>query len=215
MPKDHAILEIGSGPYGVGEFYRHRFVGCDTSFSEPPKTRMLPVVSHGMQLPFADSSFDVVIVSDVLEHVPPVRRRSLILEALRVMRKVAILGFPCGPLAFDLDRQLFAEYQRLRQVPPPWLEEHMLHPFPDQGLFEDLEGEWVVRSLGNENLYFHAWMMRKEMSPTWNRFFCLLLTLASGIVEHALGYADREPCYRRIFVITRAPERALDRSIHE
>ena len=198
----NSVLEIGSGSLGLGEFYGFSFVGCDTSFAEPRRPPMLPVMGSGLLLPFADRSFDLVVASDVLEHVPPADRLGFIVESLRVMRRAAIFGYPCGPLAFSLDRQLLARYQKLQGNPPKWLMEHALHPFPDDSLFKGLPHRWLVRSFGNENLGFHGWMMRREMTSTWNRVFCALLEHASAFVEWALALADREPYYRRIFVVT-------------
>ena len=40
--------------------------------------------------------FAAVVASDVLEHVPPQHRLTVVKEALRVTRKVAIFGFPAG-----------------------------------------------------------------------------------------------------------------------
>lgn len=203
VSQNPSILEIGSGSYGLGEYYPHRFIGCDLSFSESPKPPMLPVVASALQLPFRNTSFDAVVASDVLEHVPPNSRHDLICEALRVARKIVLIGFPCGSRAFTLDQRLFAKYQELRRPAPPWLEEHMLYPFPDERLFENLHQEWTVERLGNDNLHFHNWLLRRMMGSRWMSFFHLWETLAPRLMEHALRLADREPCYRRIFVLTR------------
>jgi len=195
-----SVLEVGSGSYGVGEFCYRPFIGCDVSFCGTPRKPMTPVLATATQLPFGDRSFDAVIVSDVLEHVPPDQRMAVIREALRVMRKVAIFGFPCGQQAFGYDRKLADVYDREKKEAPAWLKEHMLHPFPTESLFGDLFG-WSVESFGNENLEFHLWMMRREMNRFWNYSFLILLALAPRMIEQLLRRADREPFYRKIFVV--------------
>ena len=206
-----SILEIGSGPYGVGEYHPHPFVGCDLSFSEIPKRPMLPVVASGLQLPFQDSSFDAVIASDVMEHVPPTCRRSVLGEALRVARKIVLVGYPCGPRAYALDQRLWAYCRRLKIPTPPWLEEHMLYPFPDDSLFKDLDHGWVVRSIGNDNLRFHNWIVRRTMQPRWERIFQIVERAVPRCLERVLRLADYGPCYRKIFSLTRiAPSSARE-----
>src|SRR5271155_5182490 len=89
-----SILEIGSGPAGLGTFRKVPFVGCDLSFSWTPEWPMTPVIASATDLPFGDNSFDAVVASDVLEHIPPELRATVISEALRVARKLVIFGFP-------------------------------------------------------------------------------------------------------------------------
>jgi SAM-dependent methyltransferase len=198
------ILELGSGSYGLGEYYSNSFVGCDVEFVETPKPPMRPVVASASELPFSDSSFDAVIASDVLEHVPPDSRPNVLREALRVARRVVVVGFPCGPAAYALDQRLFASYQELGRSAPPWLEEHMQYPFPDERIFEGLGDEWAVQSIGNDNLYFHEWLLRRMMQGRWMLLFRLIESVPRQLMELALRLADRGQCYRRIFMVTRA-----------
>jgi len=163
---------------------------------------MTPVVATATKLPFGDRSFDFVIVSDVLEHVPPACRMAVIREALRVMRKVVIFGFPAGPQAFECDRALAEVYDRKKRDAPAWLKEHLLHPFPTESLFEDLgRRECNVSVFGNENLECHFSMMCKEMCRLWNYFFVLSVAVLPRFVEYVLRRIDRGPFYRMIFVV--------------
>jgi SAM-dependent methyltransferase len=201
LRENDSILEIGSGPFGIGEFYRHSFIGCDVSFPCQPKAPMLPIIASATNLPFRDQSFDAVVVSDVLEHVPPDSRDRVIREALRVTRKLAIFGFPCGPHAFENDRKLFETYDRRQKNAPIWLVEHMRYKFPTEDVFDHLEKRWDLSSFGNENLNFHFWVMCREMSPVWNYLFSAVLRIFPQVTAFLLRGADREPYYRMIFVL--------------
>jgi SAM-dependent methyltransferase len=198
-----SILEIGCGPCGLAYFYKMPIVGCDIRFSSPPLSPMRPAVASAVRLPFGSSSFDGVVASDMLEHVRPTEREAVVREALRVTRKVAVFGFPCGPRARALDEALFEDYSRMRREPPEWLLEHMQNPFPDEQLFEQLPRGWRVQKFGNEHLRFHYWMVRREMGIRWNRVFSFCLNRFPRPVEFVLQLADREPCYRQIFVVAR------------
>jgi hypothetical protein len=203
IPPGEMLLDIGSGSFGLAAFYRHRFVGCDLEFPQPPAPPMLPVRCSATALPFSSSSFAAVVVSDVLEHVPPELRTTVVQEALRVARKLVIFGFPSGPAAHDSDRN-FDEFLKSRGMTPPgWLEEHMRHPFPDRTLFEGLPREWSVESFGNEHLGFHNWVNRSELSRLRRGIFWILLTLVPHPAAALLRRADRPPYYRLLVVVTR------------
>jgi hypothetical protein len=47
------------------------------------------------------------------------------------------------------------------------------------------------------------WMMKTEMFPPWDYSFRLALWIVPGVVERVLRRVDREPSYRKIFVLTR------------
>jgi hypothetical protein len=197
-----SVLEIGSGSVGLGKFYQSVFVGCDVVFTFKPRHPMLPIVASAANLPFLDQSFDAVVASDVLEHIPPSHRPAVIKEALRVARKVVIFGFPSGSEAFDCDRNLAALYERNHLEKPPWLDEHISYGFPAEQLFDDFKMHWRVSSFGNESVDFHYWMMKRELSSAWNFGFRSLLALVPRIMERILQRVDREPFYRKIVILS-------------
>jgi len=203
MSSGGLLLDIGSGYFGLAAFYRHPFVGCDLEFPQIPRKPMLPVRCSATKLPFADAAFLAVVASDVLEHVPPEFRPAVVQEALRVTREVALFGFPSGPSAYESDRNFRDDLKKHGIAPYVWLEEHMLYPFPDRTLFDGLTAEWSVECLGNENLRFHEWVNRREMSRIAKGLLGILLTVAPRPVEALLRLADRSPYYRLIVVVTR------------
>jgi SAM-dependent methyltransferase len=164
---------------------------------------MRPVRCLGSHLPFANEAFDAVVVSDVIEHVPPEQRQSVITEVLRVSRALVVFGYPCGLLACALDRNLHKEYLERGIAPPPWLEEHMMHPFPDKDLFLKPPVGWNVKSVPNENLDFHYRMMKLEMHASLNYLFRFCLWIMPGVIERLLRRMDGQPSYRMIFVLSR------------
>jgi hypothetical protein len=208
LPKGGTLLEVGSGSIGVGEFWKGSFVGCDVNFSGRPVKHMRAVLCSGHQLPFKNGAFDAMVVSDVMEHVPPALRQCVVNETLRVARKVVVFGYPCGPKAFAVDEELYQRYKQRNLAAPVWLEEHMLYPFPDESLFSELPAGWARRVIPNETLEFHAWLMRTEMFRPWDYSFRLLLRIMPRLVERFLDRANSEPSYRKIFVLTREAQPA-------
>jgi hypothetical protein len=197
------LLEIGSGSFGIGTFRKVPFTGCDLEFKHEPKWPMTPVIASAANLPFADRSFDVVLASDVLEHVPPELRKRVIDEAMRVAKRLVIFGFPCGRTAHELDKELRQIYLRENLQVPEWLEEHMEAAFPEPSLFADLT-DWNLVQFGNESIRFHRWMMRSEMNRNFLRVTVRLVRYMPWLLQPFLRLGDGEPSYRKIFVLSKS-----------
>jgi len=167
---------------------------------------MTAIIASAAQLPFRDNEFDVTVASDVLEHIPPEMRKTVIGESLRVTRGLAIFGFPCGQVAWESDRSLHATYVDSKMTAPSWLTEHMVAPFPEPLLFAEVD-DWEINQFGNESISFHSWMMRKEMSPLFVLLSSIGLRAAPYVMEAWLRKADRDPYYRQIFALRRCEEK--------
>lgn len=200
--QDGSLLEIGSGAVGIGLYRKLPFVGCDLSFNFEPSWPMIPVAASAAQLPMKDKEFDVVLASDVLEHIPPDLRAKVVQESLRVARKLVIFAFPSGPLAWKSDQSLLNVYVEAGKTPPVWLAEHMEAPFPEIDLFTQIEG-WKIETVGNESIRFHFWLMRKEMSYRFVRACQIAMQAAPWLLAPLLRRADRQPFYRQIVVLSR------------
>ncbi len=200
--EEGSVLEIGSGPVGLGRFRKVPFVGCDISFPYEPVSPMKPLIASAADLPLKDNEFDVVLASDVLEHIPPDLRKTVVAEALRVARKLVIFGFPSGKAAWHADRELLDTYLKANRTPPSWLTEHMEAQFPGPEVFEGIDG-WEIQQQGNEGIDFHSWLMRKEMSGRFVRVSSLAMGIAPSLLEVLLEKADRAPFYRQLFTLRR------------
>jgi SAM-dependent methyltransferase len=69
-------------------------VGCDINmdYLKTAAREGLPVVNVDSALPFADSSFDTVVMLEVLEHVPAME--TILNEAFRIARKNVLITVP-------------------------------------------------------------------------------------------------------------------------
>lgn len=202
------LLEVGTGTSGMGAFLQRRFIGCDVVFEHRPVTPMLPVCSSVLTLPFADAVFDYVIASDMMEHIPPQNRVYALNELLRVARRCAIIGFPCGTHALDNDRELATFYKKTIGVLPPWLEEHLAYGLPEEGWLEDClkSTSWQVISYGNENIARRIQVLRWE-SRRLNRAISWEVSRRTPrplLSEFARFMSRYPPYYRRIYLIRRS-----------
>jgi methyltransferase family protein len=179
-----SILEIGSGADGISVYLRRKVVGLEIRFPGPPGAWLTPVGGSATRLPFADASFDTVLVMDTMEHIPPPLRRMALDEAVRVARKTVIVGGPMGPQAREADERLASAYTKRGLNVPDWLAEHLAERAPD---VEDIAGPLRDKGLdvtvrGNENLRAHIALMRAEMRP-------LAFKVLGRIRRHAPGPA--------------------------
>lgn len=83
--------------------HEYRVVGLDRS-SEALRFVGAPVVrGNATDLPFEDSSFDMVLCTEVLEHVPDVQLAQVVQELKRVTRRYVLVSTPNSE---DLDMRM-------------------------------------------------------------------------------------------------------------
>jgi SAM-dependent methyltransferase len=88
------VIDVGSGDGYLGAVLQNfrpgtRVTGVETHVRKLTKPGMEPVVYDGMHLPFADRSFDVAILSNVLHHADD--QAALFAETCRVTRRRVII----------------------------------------------------------------------------------------------------------------------------
>lgn len=137
-----SIIDVGCGTHGLACVRPDRpFVGLEVAYDGEPAPSMVPFISDGGALPWRDGAFDTVLCLDVLEHVPPAERSTLVAELSRVAARQVLLACPSSR-AQAVDDLLCERLTADGGAPPPWLAEHY-----ECGLPEPAEVEELVRAV--------------------------------------------------------------------
>ena len=116
VPRTARILEVGcSGGNQLDALHAGGFTsleGCDLSTDALAKCRWPAKVADGSDLPYEDSSFDLVMTSGTFMHVPPGRKVGFLAEIKRVSSRwyYGCEMWTSTPMAWD-----FANL-----IPPAW-----------------------------------------------------------------------------------------------
>ncbi len=154
------VLDVGDGAGYLSAFDPDvDAVSVDLAPTAEPLPGTVRLAADGTRLPFPDASFDAVVSSDALEHVPPDRRPDFVAELARVSRELVLLAAP-----FDTPGVAGAEELARRFVllvtgrPQEQLEEHREHGLPGvedtQAAFAALGLQVAVAGAGN----LHDWL---------------------------------------------------------
>ncbi len=154
------VLDVGDGSGYLSAFDAGlEAVAADLHPSPDPLPGTVRLSADGTRLPFADRSFDAVVSSDALEHVPPHRRDAFVAELVRTSRELVLLAAP-----FDTPGVAGAEELVRRFVllvtggPQAQLDEHRDHGLPDleatSARFADLGLQVGTAGVGN----LHDWL---------------------------------------------------------
>lgn len=141
------ILEVG----GRGNYLRY-FVPKD-------KVTILDVIDSdednyvkgdGRSLPFKPGEFDLVVSTDVLEHIPSRDRKSFIKENLRVAKRAMILAGPMeSEFIVEVEKEANNYFKDNYGQEHPWLTEHIEYGLPKsnevEAIFDKQKLPWIVR----------------------------------------------------------------------
>lgn len=133
------ILEVGGRGNYLSNFLPNDTITIlDVIDSDEPNY----VKGDGRKLSFKKGDFDLVVSTDVLEHIPPDGRRKYIEEQIRVAKRAVILAGPiyskyiekCETAANDY-------YKKVMNIDHPWLGEHLNYVLPSKELVENTINE--------------------------------------------------------------------------
>lgn len=133
--KPLSVLEIGSGSIGITRFYNGKVVGIDIEAEKYKNPRLSFIKGSATRLPFADSSFDVVISVDTLEHLTRKEQIKMVLEAYRVAKKHIFFTYPVG----------FSKYHK--KIVTTWKKSHLTESLKEHLHGGTAKGDEVPQAL--------------------------------------------------------------------
>ncbi len=174
--------------------------------------------ASGLQLPFADSTFDAVCALDTLEHIPNESRQAFIDELLRVSRDILYLTFPYHSAGnLSAERVVNTYLEDVLHNPIHQLKEHRDFGLPHLSLIDGLlrshtasvyrfeHGNvdvWLLMMLASHTLRVHSLDMLRDLNVRFNRNYA--------------PFDWREPGYRASFLISKRGRTSdLDRAVNE
>lgn len=175
--------------------------------------------ARGSALPFADGRFEVVTCLDVLEHVLPAERSSVLMELARVARRTVVVAAPFLDARVVRAEHLLADFiLRTWRVEQAQLVEHRERGWPplDEAAAELTRAGWAVDVFAHGNLWRWLFMMIDKHAvsalPHAQRMH-EQLDIRYNEADFDLDAAP--PCYRHFIVAWRhgddAAREAVDR----
>ena len=205
--KTTTILEVGSGGLGIGPYLKKPFVGLDIDFSPPLSTHLTPIIGSATHPPFKPNSFQAVICSDTLEHIPPSKRQQVISDLISMATKLVIISVPVGLKAQDQDRQLDQIYFKKHHTHHPFFTDHLQYGLPTQTSIiaaidqarADKDKITQIEILPNLNLSLRFFLMKGWISinPITNLIHRKILLFFLPI----LRLFNHPPVYRQLFIV--------------
>lgn len=184
LPARSRVLDAGAGQAPYRELFRHcDYTTLDWELSPHSAARHADVVAPLDRIPLVDRSFDAVISTQVLEHVP--RPAEVLDELFRVLRPAGEL-FLTAPLVWSLHEEPYDFYRFTRYG----LEELLrsagftdVHVKPHCGYFATLAQ--LLRGYGSA--------VHGDTSPDRprSRFLAAILWRISGLVARLDGLDQR------------------------
>jgi len=118
------------------------------------------VQASGTKMPFDDGSFDIVVSSDTLEHIPAAQRDNFISEMLRVSNGYVILGAPfSSPAVVNAEEIADGFYKSMTNESYIWLKEHREYGLPKTDWLDDLLSDSKVEFTSFKHTSLDAWTL--------------------------------------------------------
>jgi len=167
--KKISLLDVGGGSPYMTSILKEVAIPHDlTTIDILPKPKGFSgkyIQGDATKMEFDDNTFDIVVSTDVLEHIPVERKKEFVQEAIRVAKEYIIIAAP-----FDTDGVDYAEHltndfnKKLFNEGQSWLEEHFEQTKPILSAVESVveKNGLEYEVIGTNNLY--NWVLATHMN---------------------------------------------------
>lgn len=142
LGKPTHILDVGGYGGKLGWFLNdgYKLIVLDQKPRDEADTTLKAdsyIQGDARKLPFPDNSFEVVIASDLLEHVAAEERKTALAELCRVSKNYVILGAPFRKeFVENVENMVAQQFLENVGIKHPFLDEHRNFGLPDEGEVE-------------------------------------------------------------------------------
>ncbi len=203
--KNLNLLEVGSGVDGIAPYLKRPITGLDVDFSGDKNPYLKQVKGSAINIPFEDKFFDLILLSDVLEHIEDSQRKVSLKEAIRVSKKAVIIIGPFGKEAFKQDQELVAYLLQKKIKPHYFLEEHIKYGLPDlEKTIKIIEKDPKVKSVKIIGSYFNLTVrkMLMKIALSGNKLLFYFYLKPLMLMVPLLRILNFKPCYRVLILVT-------------
>ncbi|PWT88550.1 MAG: hypothetical protein C5B54_10455 [Acidobacteria bacterium] len=198
------ILEVGAAYSPLRKLHSsNRVVSCDLT-----KAPNLHLRASGVKLPFVNEAFELVVNTDVLEHMPGEMRPSFLQEVARVSSKYLIVGFPHRTAAALEADQLLTEFiRKITGEEHVFLKDHLNYGLPEPLEIKSLLNPLMAHIVELKNANVHIWLRFMMADFAIQPYFHLneARALMSESFRQFEPSTHSEPTYRTILVCSRIP----------
>ncbi len=231
LPSQAVVVEVGpsDSPRGaLGTFLPtegHTFIGIDRRpdhLANVYDAHTGRITTDAAEMAVANNTVDLVVSTDVIEHMGSTERKDFFSETFRVLKPggTVLCGFPTGKTGEKLDTWYNNRYKAQTGEDHPYLKEHLENGLPDlEDTISQIEAVGLeiknVQPNCNQWLWrFDNWVNVIRRGQTDSRLENLALRTASLAFAKTLqftGLIDKGGVYRQV-VVAQKPFPATDNS---
>lgn len=163
------ILDVGGGSEYMEQQLQAVGLQYDLTIidiiARPSRIKAIYIQGDATKMEFEDDSFDVVISTDVLEHVPNDRKQAFLNECLRVAKDACIIAAPFETEGVNDAEVVVNEFnKKLFGVGQSWLEEHLEYGKPTRELFIKTLSKQKIPYLEFGTQHLTTWLLNTQLN---------------------------------------------------
>jgi O-antigen biosynthesis protein len=166
------ILDVGGFGGRLSEFVGEysKYVILDKKAHTPEENEQISYMqADAKKIPFSDRNFDVVVASDMMEHVDAADREQVIKELLRVSKNCLIIGAPLKTnITLAAEELIRSQYYANTGVEHPFLLEHEAVGLPGEDEMDRLFNDAGVAFMKIREGNLMNWYMQQLYTGTYS-----------------------------------------------